>query len=62
MDRPLEDMISERQVSVRTTTCQQHLFVRFELTIFLKGRGTRGGRGRRQNNWPRDDTRKVSGL
>lgn len=36
MDRPLEDVILERQ-----------------------RRGNRGGRGRRQNNWPRDDARKV---
>lgn len=64
MDRPLEDVISERQVSDSMMEGNKAQQRRGDTDrFFLKRRDNWGGqargRGRRGNNWPRDDARKV---
>ena len=62
MDRPLEDVISERQVRKKPQTTPGSIPMALSLTwIFLQRRGNRGGRGggRRPNNFPRNESRKV---
>lgn len=57
MDRPLDDVISDRQV------CGIMIFsfpdLMSESLPDRQGRNNIGGRNRYQSNWPRDDSRKV---
>lgn len=56
MDRPLDDVISDRQVSHMAAFGTIHFMYAHGM---IQGRRPRGGRPRRQDRWMRDDSRKV---
>lgn len=56
MDRPLDEVISDRQVF---QACRQSLSVVPTDQVPLQRRSHRGGRGRRPSQYPREDSRKV---
>lgn len=61
MDRPLDDVISDRQVINPIFEPVLSTYLLLGLTT-LQRRGIRGERARRPNHWPRQDSRKVRPL
>lgn len=67
MDRALDEIVSERHVSTalfQIISQPRSFFVTpsigRQLTVLQRGGGSRGRRGGRRNDYPRDGVRKVS--